>query len=327
MTNNSDNDWQVNYSDLLNAGTSTSTRRAYQRDVAYFWIWTKLVLNQKEHYPASEETVIRFILDHLGHMSDENENYLIKEGRRQKRGPLKISTLRRILTSLSVAHQERGTENVMMNAKVKLLLRRANHASANKMPAKKAAITKDILTAILETCNDSLKGVRDRAILLVGFSSGGRRRSEIVRLRVEDLTKIDGGYIIRIRKSKTDQGGRGFEVPILGSTATALTAWLVKSGIREGYIFRGIRSNKKLNDSLTGQSINQMVKTRIALIGLNPDNYGAHSLRSGFITEAARSGATIADAMALSGHRDVVIASGYFREAELMDNPASTLIE
>ncbi|MBW1864104.1 MAG: site-specific integrase [Deltaproteobacteria bacterium] len=201
------------------------------------------------------------------------------------------------------------------------------NASSAQITTKKAAITKDILTAMLETCNDTLKGVRDRAILLVDFTSGGRRRSEIAHLQVEDLSKIDGGYILHIRKSKTDQGGKGFDVPVLGSAAAALKEWLVKSGIRDGHIFRGIRNNGKLNDSLSGQSINQMVKKRIAMIGLDPDQYGAHSLRSGFITEAARSGATISDAMALSGHRNMVTAIGYFREAQLMDNPASTLID
>ena len=161
----------------------------------------------------------------------------------------------------------------------------------------------------------------------MGFSSGGRRRSELVHIEVEDLSKIEGGYLLSIRKSKTDQGGKGLKVPILGAAATALTAWLVKSGIRSGRLFRGVQNNRKLTHSISGQAINNIVKKHIALIGLDPDLYGAHSLRSGFITEAARSGASLADAMALSGHRSVITASGYYREGEIMDNPASTLFE
>ena len=93
---------------------------------------------------------------------------------------------------------------------------------------------------MLETCDDTLVGVRDRAVLLVGFTSSGRRRDELAKLRIEDLSKVGGGYLLYLRKSKTDQGGKGFEVPIQGQAATALSAWLVQCGIRSGAPFRGI---------------------------------------------------------------------------------------
>lgn len=327
MKNKSDSNWQAYYEELIAAGISDSTRRAYRRDVAYFWVWAKLVLGISEQYPVEEESVIRFALDHLGNMEPEVEDYLIQEELKRKKGPLKISTLRRYVISISIANQEAGMDSPTSNQKIRLLLRRARRATANQATNKKAAITKDILVKILNTCNDRIRGVRDRAILLVGFSSGGRRRSEIVRLQYEDLTKIDSGYILKIRKSKTDQGGHGFEVPIMGSAATALNAWLVKSGIRSGYLFRSIRNNGTINDGMTGQSINMMVKKRIALIGLDPKKYGAHSLRSGFITESARSGASLADAMGLSGHRTFAIANEYYRQGEISDNPAGKLIE
>lgn len=318
--------WQSVYTDIITAGTARSTRRAYHRDVTYFWAWAQLALqHKKESYPASEETVIRFVLDHIGHMDPKLEAQMIKCGVKQQRGPLKISTLRRYLASLSVAHQELGFLSPTLSPNVKILLRRARQANASRIVKKKAAITMDILKAMLATCDDSLIGVRDRALLLVGFTSGGRRRDEIANLNIEDLRKVKDGYLLYIRRSKTDQGGIGLEVPIQGQAATALKAWLVQSGLRSGALFRGINTNGSMNKTISGRTINRMVKRRVAIIGLDPDQFGAHSLRSGFITEAARSGATLGDAMALSGHKCVEVASGYYRQADVLENPAGKL--
>ena len=323
--NNNSDTWQHRYANIITAGTAASTRRAYKRDLAYFWAWARRATGQDDIYPVRVETVIRFVLDHFGDMTTKSEDGLIKEGFKQRRGPLKVGTLRRYLASLSVAHQQQGLNSPTLNPKVKILLRRARHASAPNTTNKKAAITKDILTAMLATCDNSLMGVRDRAVLLLGFSSGGRRREEIANCRVEDLVRVDGGYLLRLRKSKTDQGGKGMEVPILGQAATALKAWLVQSGLRSGTLFRGIHNNGRFNDGISGRTINRIVKRRIALIGLDPDQFGAHSLRSGFITEAARSGATLGDAMALSGHRCVEVANGYYRQATVLENPAGKI--
>ena len=128
------------------------------------------------------------------------EDRLVNEGYKQKNGPLKLTTLRRYLISLSVAHKELGLESPTKGQAVKMLLRRAKQAAADKTINKKAAITKGILTKILATCDDSLVGVRDRAVLLVGFTSGGRRRDELAKLRIEDLSKVDGGYLLYNKK-------------------------------------------------------------------------------------------------------------------------------
>lgn len=169
--------------------------------------------------------------------------------------------------------------------------------------------------------------MQDRAILLVGFASGGRRRAELANLYAEDLRKVEGGYLIRLRHSKTDQLGKGQEVPILGAAAQAVTAWLVKSGIRTGKLFRGIRRSGQLNDGLAGRTVNRIVKRRATLAGIDPALFGAHSLRSGFITESGRRGSALGDAMALSGHRTTAVAQGYYREGELMRNPAAHMLD
>ncbi len=108
MTSSTDRQQQLNA--ILEGGTAKSTRRAYLRDVTYFWVWAQLALQQSEQYPVSEQTVIAFILDHLGHLSPACEQQLIQQKHRRKAGPLKISTLRRYLASLSVAHTEHGTQ-------------------------------------------------------------------------------------------------------------------------------------------------------------------------------------------------------------------------
>lgn len=317
--------WLQEYSAIIEAGTAKSTRRAYARDVLYFWAWAQLALQLDVHYPVSEEVVIRFVLDHIGNMSPTLEKQLIIEGSKRYPGPLKIPTLRRYLASLSIAHQEAGVETPTQAPKVKILLRRAKRAQADNRPNKKAAITKPILEAMLATCDDSLPGVRDRALLLVGFTTSGRRRDEIANLRFDDLHKVDEGYILHVRRSKTDQTGKGFNVPIIGIAAQALNAWLVQSGLRSGILFRGIRNTGKLNNGISGSAINRLIKRRVAMAGFEPKLFGAHSLRSGFITEAARSGANLGDAMALSGHRCAEVASGYYREAAILENPAGKL--
>jgi len=319
-------DWQADYTALIQAGTAASTRRAYARDGRYFWAWAHAAVNLSEHYPVAVETVIRFVLDHVNGPAPDTDHALIVTGHKQRPGPLKISTLDRYLASLVVAHQVRGVESPTRDPAVRLLLRRARAARAHEPPRKKAAITRAILERLLATCDDTLAGMRDRALLLVGFAAGGRRRSELAALAVRDLRRIDDGFILMVRRSKTDQAGRGLEVPVLGRAAVALSAWLVQSGIREGKLFRGIRAQGALYAGLSGKSIGCIVKRRVKLAGLDPDRFGVHSLRAGFITEAARHGAPLGDAMSLSGHRCVHIASGYYREAALLKNPAADLL-
>ena len=290
-------DWQADFDKWIEQGTAKSTRRAYDRDIKYFFSWLTKHLSLKESYPITVDVVIQFCLYHL---SDSNPKRL------------KVSTLRRYLASVSVGHKEAGFASPTTNDQVKLLLKRAKSARVER-PHQKAAITRDILVKMLATCDNTLIGVRDRALLLVAFCSGGRRRSEIANLTTNDITKTKDGYIITLAKSKTDQEANGFSVPISGEAALALKQWLLKSGIREGNIFRGIKADLTLYPAITGTSIYKIVKKRIKLIGLDEILYGAHSLRAGFITESVNSGKTIYETMQYSGHRDPETAQSYIR--------------
>lgn len=304
-----ENTWEQEFNEWVTNGTSKSTRRAYNRDVAYFWKWVKNNLKQDKSYPATTEQVIQFCLYHI----DINSPY-----------PLKLSTLRRYLSSVSIRHSELGLISPSIHPKVKVLLRRAR-AAKKESPSKKEAITVDILNLLSETCDQSYNGTRDKAILLVGFSAGGRRRSEIINFNYEDLKIVEKGYLLNVKSSKTDQFGDGLVAPIYGHAAVALKCWLVKSGIRKGPLFRGIKPNNTFYDSISARTINLIVKRRIKMIGLNPDHYGAHSLRSGFLTESARQGINISEAMLLSGHKSIKTAQGYCRTNKIENNKASFL--
>jgi len=324
-TENTNQNWEQHYADIIQAGIAKSTLRAYKRDLRYFDAWYNIAMGKPLQYPVAKETVIQFILDHI----DQNENAhiqaLVVAGLRRCSAPLRITTLKRYLSSLSVAHQEQGLASPTQAPAVSMLLRRA--ARAHQYPSlKKDAITQPILAQLLSTCDDSLRGVRDRALLLLGFSAGGRRRAELAAIKINHLERIEDGYLLHIIRSKTDQEGNGLTLPILGMAAKALSTWLVRSGIREGKLFRGIRNNNALNPAISPRNINNIVKRHIKDAGLNPDEFGAHSLRSGFITEAGRQGVALRDAMQLSGHADPNTALGYHRHGQLLSNPASRLI-
>lgn len=183
---------------------------------------------------------------------------------------------------------------------------------------------------MLATCDDSLEGLRDRALLCFGFASGGRRRSEIAAADMRDLRKTgDDSYIYRLEFSKTQQAGVKADStpdkPILGRGAQALSAWLEAAGIREGAIFRRIWKDR-VGPALLPGSVATIVKRRAALAGLEGD-FGAHSLRSGFVTEAGKQGVPLPAVMAMTEHRSVASVIGYFQAGQVEDNPAARLLK
>jgi integrase len=156
-----------------------------------------------------------------------------------------------------------------------------------------------VLEELLATFDDSLAGVRDRALLLFGFGSGGRRRSEVAAARVEDLVPVEGGYLFHLRRSKTDQAGEGVELPVLGRAGRALAAWIAAAGLREGPLFRPLSWHRRTGARLSDRSVAEIVKARATLAGYDGQEFGGHSRRSGFVTNAGRQGVSLGDAMAL----------------------------
>lgn len=309
----SDNSFEQRYQQLLADGIAPSTARAHERDRKRFWDYCEKVHGVQPTYPVPIQLVLNYVMDNISESSGSNA--------------LKVSTVKRYVASVSVEQQAHGHDSLLSSPKIKILFRRAKRALPNQYPKKKRPITANVLQQLLKTCDDSLRGVRNKAILSVGFA-GGRRRSELVKLKVDDISKTDNGYTLTLKKSKTDKQCNGMKVPLTGFAALALKTWLVRSGIRDGYVFRGIMPDNRIKMSpIHGSTINNLIKACIKKVGLNKDDYSAHSLRSGFMTEAINQGISLQEAMQLSGHKDMKIAHGYYRETELENNRSLKLIK
>jgi integrase len=187
-------------------------------------------------------------------------------------------------------------------------------------------ITRDVLLKLLDTCEDNIRGERDRALLLVGFAGGGRRRSELAKLRVEDLHRVKGGYLGTLQNHKTFKITREPLIfPILGDAAKALDTWLKTGQISCGSIFRGLHRSGRVLGPINPKTVNRIIKDRCKKAGLSTENFGAHSLRSGFMTQAASDGIAFTDIMQISGHRSVEAAAKYLRPVAILKNRAAWL--
>jgi len=287
---------------ILQQAHSDNTRKAYGHHLRYWWSYAAEAFGVTEHYPVSVDKVLRFISDHLGTMDKDLEARLIAKGIKNAPGPHSLNTVIARLTVLGIAHKLREVEDPCKDPMVKQVLRNAKRAFGQNLRRKKA-MTTDVLEKVLATCDKSLVGLRDRALLLLAFSSGGRRRSEVIAFEVRDLTPVKENYVLLMRKSKTDQAGKGVELPLIGVAAKAVRDWLKAARIREGRIFRGILPGNRITGSLSGRQVSRIVKKRIALAGLDPAAFSAHSLRSGFMTSAGRAGINLPLALQMSTHK------------------------
>ena len=314
---------------ILEEGTAENTRKAYRSDIEYFAAWAKMTTGYELEYPVFSALLIRFITDHLGGMDEAIDKSLVSMGIKAKIGAHSLNTICRRIASLSAAHEALKVENPCKSKEVTVLLSKSRRAAAKKGegPTKKKAATRDVLEVMIATCRDSLIDIRDRALLLFAFSSGGRRRSEVAGAKMVDLISIQGGFLYHLPYSKTDQEGEGKDLPILGRAAQALSGWLERAGINEGPIFRGVSKGGKILGGISDKTIARIVKKRAKMAGLVPDLFSGHSIRSGFISEAGRQGKSLGDTMALSGHKTVRIAMGYHQAGNIINNPAAKLME
>ena len=313
----------------LGQAISESTRRAYRRDLDYFWAWVQTLHPRKRirpKYPVPLALLFKFADVHLTGISDATVKALGRQGIGIRRQPWTVKTLKRALAALSVEHSLRAVDNHCWDGALRIRLNRAKRllAQADK---RNRPITLDVLAKLVGACGKDLRGTRDRAILLVGFGGGGRRRSEIARLTIEDLEPVGNGYLASLSKHKTVRfRSEALKFPILGQAARALDRWLDMAEIESGPVFRGIHRSGRLRASMDGQTIYRMVKRLAEKAGLSAADYGAHSLRSGFITQAAREGIALPEAMAVSGHRSLAVAWSYYRAGNVIENRAARLL-
>ena len=301
---------------MARQGVAANTRRAYASDRRYFVAWHRARFNANPTLPLPETVVISFVADSLATLPRAIDVQLQTDGHKATRGPHALTTVQRRLAALHVWHLEQGQPSACRSPTVRQLVRRARHALRPHPPARSQPLTLDLLQRLLATCDDSLRGQRDQALLLIGWCCGGRRRSELAALDVTDVCDD----VLHIRASKTDQAGRGLVVPIATPARRALTQWLARCPAT-GAVFRQVRRGGVIGERLDAGGINRIVKQRVAAAGLDPRDYSAHGLRSGFMTECERAGLPLPAVMALTGHRSADVAVGYVHATHAHRNP------
>lgn len=325
---------------FIAAGTAANTVRSYQGALAYWSAWLQLRYRRALGDAAlPPEVAVQFIVDHLARPEADGgwshllpadlDVALVAAGVKGKLGPLAFSTVSHRLAVLAKWHRLKQWDNPTETPAVKTLLREARKAQVRQGVAqrKKTAVVLEPLQAMLATCTDGVRGMRDRALLLLAWSGGGRRRSEVIGLQVEDLRRLDADtWLYALGATKTDTGGVRREKPLQGPAAQALSAWLEAAPATSGPLFRRLYKGGRVAASgLSGDQVARIVKRRAALAGLDGD-WAAHSLRSGFVTEAGRQGVPLGEVMAMTEHRSVSTVMGYFQAGSLLNSRASQLL-
>jgi len=327
-------------SDLYVRGTPENTLRAYERDLIYITAWKQARLAEPPCWPETEDVALLFVLDHTRELVDAPETdrarraieALIEQGLRRSLACPASSTLDRRIASWRAFHRMRNLDSPFESPLVKQARAKGRHAAA-RPPAPKSAhpITRDVLEELLATCRGSVRDCRDRAILMLGWASGGRRRSEITGLMHEDVGLKEfaakGLIWISLLETKTTTKGDTPRLVLKGRAAQALVHWIEVGDIQDGPLFRPVsKSDRPLSRCLSPESIRQIVRNRLVLAGYDEGFASPHGLRSGFLTQAALDGAPIQAAMRLSLHRSLAQAQRYYDDVDITDNPATDLL-
>ncbi|NKM58420.1 tyrosine-type recombinase/integrase [Rhizobium anhuiense] len=335
---------------LVNQGMGDNTLRALTSDLAYLEAWGMAATGKSLPWPAPEALLLKFVAQHLwdpekravdpdhGMPATVDED-LRRQGFLKSVGPHAPATVRRRLANWSTLTKWRGFDGAFASPALKSAIRLAIRAAPRQRLRKSAkAVTGDVLAKLLATCaTDSLRDVRDRAILMVAFASGGRRRSEIAGLRLEQLTveapiEVPDGpplpsLAIHLGRTKTTTGEQDDIVYLTGRPVEALTAWMAAAKIENGSVFRAIgRWGTVSRRAIDPQSVNAILKQRAEMAGLDAGEFSAHGLRSGYLTEAANRGIPLPEAMEQSRHRSVQQAAGYYNNVTRRSGRAARML-
>ena len=294
----------------LQSSKANNTVRAYKSDFIDFGLFC--VQNGFKSLP-SEPKIVSLYLTHLS----------VKNA--------KMSTLKRRLVSIGVIHKLKGhyldTKHPSIIENIMGIKRRKGSYQKSKKPLLISSL-KAIINVIDHQKKEEIKKFRDRSIILIGFS-GGFRRNEIVSLDYDDLDFVSEGLKINLRRSKTDQFGKGLTkaLPYFNNSqycpVVSLKNWIEISKISSGPVFRRFIKGSKLSENrLTDQTVALLIKEYLQLAGIDSKNYSGHSLRSGFATSAAESGAEERSIMAMTGHKSTEMVRRYIKEANLFKNNA-----
>ena len=288
---------------------SKNTRRAYASDFAAFQEWCGTI--GAPSMPSSPEVVASYLTT----LAD---------------GGRKVSGLERSLAAIVGEHRRMGHNWPKGHAGITAVMIGIRREKGSKPSQKAPVLGADLERLCASLAGDAL-GVRDRSILTLGWA-GAFRRSEIAALEMGDVSFVAEGALVTLKRSKTDQEGKGSvkAIPFFSSPTVcpvrALKAWmevLASQGVTEGPLFRSVNRWGKLGASLDGQSIALIVKRSAKAAGLEEGRLGAHSLRAGFATEAAKKGRGLDAIMRHTGHKSERVARGYIRMATAFENNAA----
>jgi site-specific recombinase XerD len=284
---------------------SAGTRRSYRSDWQIFAAWCSA--RGLEALPATPETVARFLSA-------------------EATAGVKASTLGRRAAAIGYAHKLAGHREPPTKTEAVKAVMRGIRRTIGTAPVQKAPATANLIGEMLKHCPDTLAGKRDRALLALGFA-GAFRRSELVALEVADLAEVPDGLRVTIRRSKTDQEGAGQEIAIPRGyrlrPVEAVSMWLAAAEINSGPLFRPVLKGNRLQSvPLTDRSVAKIVKRYAELAGLDPAQFAGHSLRAGFITSAAESGAAVLRIADQSRHKSLDVLRTYVRRADMFKDHA-----
>jgi site-specific recombinase XerD len=286
----------------LKNSKSTNTLRAYQSDYNDFSLFCS-----KNGFQAmpTQAKILALYITHLASYS-------------------KYSTLKRRLASISIIHKTKGHYIDTKHPIIVENLMGIKRKNGSNQKGKKPLLINDLkllINSIHESKEKNIRKIRDKALVLIGFS-GGFRRSELVDIEYEDIEFVEEGVKIFVKRSKTDQSGEGMTkaIPYFDNInfcpVKALNKWVVEAEIKEGKIF-----------NISDKSVALIIKKYANYAGLDSRRYAGHSLRSGFATSTAESGAEERNIMAMTGHKSTEMVRRYIKEANLFKNNALNKIK
>jgi integrase len=300
--------------------TSRATKTAYASDWAHFSEWCATL--GVVALPASVDTVCAYLslLPTMEHSARHGRG-----ARKAAKVGYSPATMERRLATISARHRAASLPNPCGHDNVHQLMRGIRR-TVTMAPRKKAALLTDHLRRLRRTEDNTLRGRRDRALLLVGFA-GAFRRSELVSIDLRDCAFGERTLTITLRKSKTDQEAHGRAVVVHAGAAlcpiAALRAWLEAAGITEGAVFRNVRKGGRVGTRLSTESVAIATKRYAAAAGLDPAEFAGHSLRAGHVTTAILRGEAAHAIMAVTGHQSRAMVDRYFRDVEPLRHNSS----
>lgn len=285
---------------LLTQSTSKATKLAYEADMAHYRAYGGII--------PSTPDVLAFYLAELSHTH-------------------RPATISRRLAAIGKAHRLKGFNDPTKSELVKATLRGIRRTLGTAQDEAKP-LMRDDLYDLLAVMGERPKDIRDRALLLIGFA-GGFRRSELVGLDWCDIEHVRQGMVITLRRSKTDQEGKGRKIGLPFARGRwcpvkALEAWQTVSTKTDGPIFSVLNRHGYIGDKrLSGEAVSLIIKDRLKAVGRDPLGYSGHSLRAGFATSAAMAGASTYKIRQQTGHASDAMLSRYIRDGDMFSNNAA----